>query len=154
GRFFADEVATPLGIELWIGLPAEEEHRVATLELAPDWGQAGHLNPETYATDPFLASIWGNPEIFSAKSFFLERSGHPSRRDSGSQRDRHRARHRSPLRLPRRWRRTAPLGGNSPPRAHGGVGRVRRGSRGGAQVRRRLPAPNRNDVVWSTRGCL
>ncbi len=29
GRFFADEVAKPLGLELWIGLPASEEHRVA-----------------------------------------------------------------------------------------------------------------------------
>ena len=29
GRFFADEVARPLGLELWIGLPASEEDRVA-----------------------------------------------------------------------------------------------------------------------------
>ncbi len=31
GRFFADEFATPLGLELWIGLPEREEPRVATL---------------------------------------------------------------------------------------------------------------------------
>ena len=29
GRFFADEIAAPLGLSLWIGLPAAEEHRVA-----------------------------------------------------------------------------------------------------------------------------
>jgi CubicO group peptidase (beta-lactamase class C family) len=29
GRFFADEVAGPLGLQMWIGLPASEEGRVA-----------------------------------------------------------------------------------------------------------------------------
>jgi CubicO group peptidase (beta-lactamase class C family) len=29
GRFLADEIAAPLGLELWIGLPESEEHRVA-----------------------------------------------------------------------------------------------------------------------------
>ena len=38
GRFFAEEVAAPLGLELWIGLPAELEPRVATLGYAADWG--------------------------------------------------------------------------------------------------------------------
>lgn len=31
GRFFADEVAAPLALDWWIGLPAAEEPRVATL---------------------------------------------------------------------------------------------------------------------------
>jgi len=31
GTFFADEVATPLGLEFWIGLPEEHEHRTAPL---------------------------------------------------------------------------------------------------------------------------
>lgn len=31
GRFFQDEVATPLGLDFWIGLPPEEAHRVAPL---------------------------------------------------------------------------------------------------------------------------
>ena len=35
GRFFADEVAGPLGLDFWIGLPASEEERVATLLPAP-----------------------------------------------------------------------------------------------------------------------
>jgi len=53
GRFFQDEVAGPLGLDAWIGLPEAEEPRVAKLYLAapdlnseffrrltsdPDWG--------------------------------------------------------------------------------------------------------------------
>jgi CubicO group peptidase (beta-lactamase class C family) len=34
GRFFADEVAAPLGLSAWIGLPEEQEGRVARLEYA------------------------------------------------------------------------------------------------------------------------
>jgi CubicO group peptidase (beta-lactamase class C family) len=29
GRFFAEEIAQPLGLEFWIGLPEEQEHRVS-----------------------------------------------------------------------------------------------------------------------------
>jgi CubicO group peptidase (beta-lactamase class C family) len=35
GRVFADEIAAPLGLEFWIGLPESEEPRVATLIPAP-----------------------------------------------------------------------------------------------------------------------
>ena len=31
GTFFAEEIAQPLGLEFWIGLPESEEHRVAPL---------------------------------------------------------------------------------------------------------------------------
>lgn len=31
GRFFADEVAGPLGLDFWIGLPEAQEHRVAPM---------------------------------------------------------------------------------------------------------------------------
>jgi CubicO group peptidase (beta-lactamase class C family) len=31
GKYFADEVAKPLGLAFWIGLPEEQEHRVATM---------------------------------------------------------------------------------------------------------------------------
>lgn len=37
GNFLREEVARPLGADIWIGLPEEEEHRVATLYLSePD----------------------------------------------------------------------------------------------------------------------
>ncbi len=35
GRYFADEVAGPLGLEFWIGLPESEEPRVSRLEAVP-----------------------------------------------------------------------------------------------------------------------
>ena len=35
GTFFADEVAGPLGLSAWIGLPEEQEGRVARIECAP-----------------------------------------------------------------------------------------------------------------------
>ena len=35
GQFFADEVAGPLGLEFWIGLPPSEEHRVSRLIALP-----------------------------------------------------------------------------------------------------------------------
>jgi CubicO group peptidase (beta-lactamase class C family) len=35
GQFFAEEVAQPLGLDFWIGLPESEEHRVAPLHPAP-----------------------------------------------------------------------------------------------------------------------
>ncbi len=48
GRFFADEVAGPLGLDFWIGLPAEQEPRVAplrTARLAP--GQHSVVDPRS-----------------------------------------------------------------------------------------------------------
>jgi CubicO group peptidase (beta-lactamase class C family) len=38
GQFFAEEIAVPLGLEFWIGLPESEEHRVAPVigSLVPD----------------------------------------------------------------------------------------------------------------------
>ena len=35
GAFFADEVAAPLGLSAWIGLPKEQEERVARITYAP-----------------------------------------------------------------------------------------------------------------------
>ncbi|HWE57962.1 MAG TPA: serine hydrolase domain-containing protein [Acidimicrobiales bacterium] len=35
GRYLADEIAGPLGLEFWIGLPASEEHRMSRLIPAP-----------------------------------------------------------------------------------------------------------------------
>jgi CubicO group peptidase (beta-lactamase class C family) len=37
GRFFADEIAVPLELDAWIGLPATAEGRVATMMRAPDY---------------------------------------------------------------------------------------------------------------------
>jgi len=50
GTFFRDEIATPLGLEFWIGLPDEQQHRVAPLV---QWGD-GSL---TSAQDPAMAEL-------------------------------------------------------------------------------------------------
>jgi CubicO group peptidase (beta-lactamase class C family) len=44
GRYFAEEVAAPLGLDFWIGLPESEEPRVARLEQAPP-----PTDPEAFA---------------------------------------------------------------------------------------------------------
>jgi CubicO group peptidase (beta-lactamase class C family) len=44
GQYFADEVAGPLGLDFWIGLPESEESRVARLEAAPP-----PTDPEAFA---------------------------------------------------------------------------------------------------------
>jgi CubicO group peptidase (beta-lactamase class C family) len=43
GQFFADEIARPLGLDLWIGLPAREEHRVA-----PHFAGAPGISPDQW----------------------------------------------------------------------------------------------------------
>jgi CubicO group peptidase (beta-lactamase class C family) len=64
GRFFAQEVATPLGLELWLGLPAAEEHRVTTSQYGPRWGLSHGASPQRKAQDELLALIYDNPPIF------------------------------------------------------------------------------------------
>jgi CubicO group peptidase (beta-lactamase class C family) len=54
GTFFRTEVAGPLGLDFWIGLPEEHEHRVAR-NLTPEPPAPGQPLPEFYAaamTDP------------------------------------------------------------------------------------------------------
>ncbi|MEV0876675.1 serine hydrolase domain-containing protein [Micromonospora echinofusca] len=54
GTYFADEIARPLGLDFWIGLPAAEAHRVARLVEQPVAPAAGGAAPEAFAayTDP------------------------------------------------------------------------------------------------------
>jgi CubicO group peptidase (beta-lactamase class C family) len=54
GRFFAEEIAGPLELDLWIGLPEEQEPRVATLEPAPGYGI-----PPGDPDDPYMQKLWG-----------------------------------------------------------------------------------------------
>jgi CubicO group peptidase (beta-lactamase class C family) len=61
GRFFAEEVAGPLELELWIGLPAEQEPRVAMLEPAPSWDATVIAASDG---DPLLRSVFANPPRF------------------------------------------------------------------------------------------
>jgi CubicO group peptidase (beta-lactamase class C family) len=65
GEFFADEVAAPLGLETWIGLPEELEDRVSTLEAGPRWADEFQPTQEQLAGDPVAKATWGNPFLFS-----------------------------------------------------------------------------------------
>jgi CubicO group peptidase (beta-lactamase class C family) len=69
GAFFAREVARPLGLELWIGLPAELEPRVSTLELPPGYGGRSPALARRRA-DPVRVAIYDNPPgVWTRASF-------------------------------------------------------------------------------------
>lgn len=60
-QLFADDIAGPLGLDTWIGVPASVLTRVATVRRAPDYqlaAYAGNAHP-----DPRLALVYGNPPV-------------------------------------------------------------------------------------------
>lgn len=67
GSFFAEEVAAPLDLDLFIGLPPEHEDRVAWLELAANWNAEGFFSSDN--PDDLVRAVWGNPPTFAADSF-------------------------------------------------------------------------------------
>jgi CubicO group peptidase (beta-lactamase class C family) len=77
GRFFQDEIATPLGLEFYIGLPSEVTHsKVATIEgftalqmllhmnTMPAGMVLGYMNPRSLTRRTF-----GNPKLRSPSDF-------------------------------------------------------------------------------------
>jgi CubicO group peptidase (beta-lactamase class C family) len=73
GQFFAEEIARPLDLELWIGLPAEFEPRVSAVELAPAWTSVAD---ERLALDPLRRAV-ENPSRYQPQSFpWNEREWH------------------------------------------------------------------------------
>jgi CubicO group peptidase (beta-lactamase class C family) len=64
GRFLAEEIAEPLGLDLWIGLPAELEPRVARLRRAADYVPA--ITPDA---DPLVATVYANPDFLTGERF-------------------------------------------------------------------------------------
>lgn len=67
GTFFNDEIADPLGIDFWIGLPADKEPRVANMiPFAPD--------ASVIPTD-FVKALVSDPESIQYLSF-LNSGGH------------------------------------------------------------------------------
>ncbi|HEY2562318.1 MAG TPA: serine hydrolase domain-containing protein [Acidimicrobiales bacterium] len=65
GSFFAREVAGPLDLEFWIGLPPTEEHRVAPLTMSLDY--LADMDPEELAT---MAASFG-PDGLGTRALFL-----------------------------------------------------------------------------------
>ncbi len=70
GRFFAEEIATPLGLDVHIGLPEALEPRAGVLELEPGWGAWDDGLSAAVAADTTRRSIWGNPPLFTADDLF------------------------------------------------------------------------------------
>jgi CubicO group peptidase (beta-lactamase class C family) len=65
GQFFADEIATPLGLDFWIGLPAEHEDRVAPIIPA-----AAPTDPEILA----LMAKYAGPDSLMGRALSLNGS--------------------------------------------------------------------------------
>jgi CubicO group peptidase (beta-lactamase class C family) len=65
GRMFDEEVARPLGLDAWIGLPAEEDSRVAVLERGDGFGAQRRDNNASRDIDELAWSIWANPPRFA-----------------------------------------------------------------------------------------
>ena len=69
-RFFADEVAVPLGLDAWIGIPAAIASRTAVVELADDWGQqTAVFSRAATQRDPLMATVWANPPMYDPADF-------------------------------------------------------------------------------------
>lgn len=64
GRFLREEVAEPLGLDVWIGLPEEHDARVAVLEPTP--GFVAARDADAASSDPVRWSIWSNPPRLAA----------------------------------------------------------------------------------------
>lgn len=77
GRFFAEEIAGPLGADFHIGLPAEHDHRVAPVippeTRAPEIAARGPGNPPIPAEIAWTEA-WRRTEIPSANGFGNARS--------------------------------------------------------------------------------
>lgn len=68
GTFFRDEIAGPLGLEMWIGFPESEEHRVAGLLGAPLPEVATPLmRAMGDRTSPTHAAFLNPPSLFRMK---------------------------------------------------------------------------------------
>ncbi|HEX4903363.1 MAG TPA: serine hydrolase domain-containing protein [Acidimicrobiales bacterium] len=75
GRYFADEIAGPLGLEFWIGLPDEQQARVAPLVAsrpsADDFDPAS-LDPEVLPLLQDLAAAYLDPRSTTNRALMLD----------------------------------------------------------------------------------
>lgn len=127
GEWIAEQIAGPLGAELWLGLPETEAHRAGRVGRvdAPEAAAAPRMRPKRSVTEAYQ-----DPDSLTNRAFGAitpsrpERPGLPGERPARDQRDRH-------------GRRSGPLlrgddrrGGRRPVAVpgHGGAG-TRRGVR-------------------------
>ena len=68
GRFFAEQIARPLALDAWIGLPGFVVPRTARLGTAAGWGDVSpFLIGRT--DDARIRMIWANPPLFASEPF-------------------------------------------------------------------------------------
>lgn len=60
GQVFAEDIAAPLGLDAFIGLPEREEGRIGAIVLGP--GMVADAPPPQ---DPTARAIWSNPPLFN-----------------------------------------------------------------------------------------
>jgi CubicO group peptidase (beta-lactamase class C family) len=74
GTFFREEIAEPLGLDIWIGLPEELEERVARL-VTPRYDMAAGV--ASLGEDLLLAKVFGNPSsLFNYNDMWNTRALH------------------------------------------------------------------------------
>jgi len=64
GVFLQDEIARPLNLEVWIGLPPSQEHRVARVEHTRDFSSEHEELIKICEEDKYAWSVWANPPRF------------------------------------------------------------------------------------------
>lgn len=77
GRFFADEVADPLGLRAWIGLPEEQEPNIATVHYAAPFtleemttGMIETTGLDEATVTAWMNTVWG-PDSVQARAGVL-----------------------------------------------------------------------------------
>jgi CubicO group peptidase (beta-lactamase class C family) len=65
GRVFRDEVARPLGLDAWIGLPVEHDGRVVEAMRGAGFGEQPRDRHTTPERESVAWSIWANPPRFA-----------------------------------------------------------------------------------------
>ncbi|WP_369186554.1 serine hydrolase domain-containing protein [Streptomyces sp. R08] len=70
GRFFADEIAGPLGLDFFIGLPTSERDRVSRMAYQPPTVDLTTAPPEELSEDlRKLVAAWRDPNSLSNRAF-------------------------------------------------------------------------------------
>src|SRR5690606_32067386 len=69
GTFFRDEVAEPLGLDYWIGLPDSEYERLCPLILEPDNPMLQALEADPEPQSSFRLAFVNNGGILEADGF-------------------------------------------------------------------------------------
>jgi CubicO group peptidase (beta-lactamase class C family) len=71
GSVVAEEISTPLGLDLWLGLPADIESRVRPVARAPDYGVTVLDGDPEHLADVYCGLLgtflWNDPRVWAAE---------------------------------------------------------------------------------------